>query len=154
MADMTFKRTGTLNNNGSVMGELTIGNKTWPTMERGTGHSYVRKGVYKVSMTVKTSGREVKCLCFDESRAIWTHLIHDAKDDLHSQLAGCISPGMTKDLEGVNDCEEAMAEVFTALGNYKQWKRCTIDVQNNMNGSPETKEEWIARRRLEKGIAD
>ncbi len=154
MADMTFKRTGVLNKNGSVMGELTIGNKTWPTMERGSGYSYVRKGLYKVSMTTKTSGRAVKCLCFDESRAISTHLIHDAKDDLHSQLAGCIAPGLTKDLEGVNDSEDAMAEVLAALGGYKQWKRCTIDVQNNMNGSTETKEEWIARRRASKGITD
>lgn len=154
MADMTFKRTGVLNKNGSVMGELKIGNKTWPTMERGTGFTYVRKGVYKVSMTVKTKGREVKCLCFDDSKAIWTHLIHDAQDDNHINLEGCIAPGLTKDEEGVNDSADAMAEVLAALGGYKQWKRCTIDVQNNMNGSQETKEEWIERRRKEKGITD
>lgn len=155
MTDMIFKRTGVLNKNGSVMGELKIGNKTWPTMERGGGYSYVRKGVYKVSMTVKGGeGRHVKCLCFDDSKAIWTHLIHDAKDDKHTYLKGCIAPGLTKDEEGVNDSADAMAEVLAALGGYKQWKRCTIDVQNNMNGSRETKDEWIDRRRKEQGITD
>ena len=153
MADITFKRTGITNKNGSVMGQLTIGTKTWPTMERGDGHTFVRKGEYKISMTMKTSGRNIKCLCFDESKAIWSHLIHDAKDDLHTELAGCIAPGLSKDEGGVNDGTEAMAEIFTALGGYKQWKRVTIDVQNNIIGD-ETKDEWIARRRKDKGITD
>lgn len=48
MADFPFKRAETLNRNGSVMGELTIGNKTWLTIERGSGFPYVRKGFYKI----------------------------------------------------------------------------------------------------------
>ena len=153
MADIVFKRTGTINKNGSVMGELTIGAKTWPTMERGVHHTFVRKGEYELLMTKKTSGRKIECLCFWESKAISTHLIHDAMNDDHTQLEGCIGPGLTKDDEGVNDGEEAMDEIFAALGGYKDWKKCTIDVQNNISGD-ETKDDWIKRRRKLKNVPD
>ena len=45
MAKIIFKRTGTANANGSIPGELTIGSKTWPTIERGADFTFVREGI-------------------------------------------------------------------------------------------------------------
>ena len=145
MSDIVFKRTGIVNPNGSVPGSLTIGAKTWPTIERGTNYSFVRKGQYRLVMCKKLSGRPVQCLCFNDSRAISTHLIHDALRDDHHSLQGCIAPGLTSDTEGIQDSAKAMEEVFTALGGYVEWSTKTIDVQNNITGD-ETKEQWIKRR--------
>ena len=146
MSDITFKRTGTANANGSIPGTLTIGAKSWPTIERGRAYTFVRKGDYELLMCYKVSGRRVKCLCFHDDPSIATHLIHDAKDDLHTQLAGCIAPGLTSSATGIQDSAKAMEQVFTALGGFKEWNKVTITVENNIHGT-ETKEEWIARRK-------
>jgi hypothetical protein len=84
-------------------------------------------------------------LCFNDNPAISSHLIHDALNDDFRQLEGCIAPGLSADLEGINHSAEAMAEVFDALGGYAGWSTKTIDVQNNIWGD-ETKLEWIKRR--------
>jgi hypothetical protein len=145
MADITFRRTGKVNPNGSVPGELTIGEKTWPTIERGQSYTYVRMGEYSLVMCYKLSGRHVRCLCFNDSKAISSHLIHDALNDDHRQLEGCIAPGLTADENGIKSSADAMDEVFLALGGFKEWSTKTIDVQNNIIGS-ETKAQWIKRR--------
>ena len=145
MVDIVFKRTGIVNPNGSVPGILTIGGKTWPTIERGGGHTFVRKGQYTLLMCEKQSGRKVPCLCFHESRAISTHLIHDAYKDDHRTLQGCIAPGITSDGAGIKESDKAMKEIFEALGGFKMWSTKTIDVLNNITGN-ETKEQWIKRR--------
>ena len=85
MADINFKRTGSVNDNGSVPGTLTIGEKSWPTIERGGGHTFVRAGEYNLKMDTKNTGRKVKCLRFDHD-GIRTHLIHDALNDSHTNL--------------------------------------------------------------------
>jgi hypothetical protein len=151
VSNITFRRTGVVNANGSVAGELTIGLKTWPTVERGVNYTWVRKGVYTLEMCIKTSGRAVKCLCFSESKAIWTHLIHDADDDNHATLEGCIAPGLSANENGIQRSADAMLEVWAALGGHEMWKRVTINVANNIFGN-ETKEEWIARREREQGL--
>ncbi len=143
--DIVFKRTGKANPNGSIPGTLTIGTKSWPTIERGTGHTFVRKGKYELLMRTKTRGRPVKCLCFWEDSSISSHLIHDAQDDDHRQLEGCIAPGLSFDDKGIKDSKKAMDEIFRALGNYVLWGKKTITVENNIWGS-ETKEQWIKRR--------
>ena len=146
MADIIFRRTGKINSNGSVPGELTIGTRTWPTIERGANYTFVRMGQYELLMCYKTRGRHVRCLCFHESRAVSSHLIHDALKDSHTQLEGCIAPGLSADDKGIKDSAKAMDEVFTALGGFVEWKKnITIDVQNNILGL-ETKEQWIERR--------
>jgi len=117
MATITFKRTGTANKNGSIPGNLTIGAKTWPTIERGRAYTFVRKGKYELLMCYKVSGRKVKCLCFHEDRAISSHLIHDAQDDNHLKLTGCIAPGFTSSDIGIQDSAKAMKQVFDALGS-------------------------------------
>ena len=43
--DIQFRRTGIVNPNGSVAGELRIREQKWPTMERGVDYTFVRKGV-------------------------------------------------------------------------------------------------------------
>ena len=149
MADITFRRTGAVNANGSVPGTLTIGAKSWPTIERGTGHTFVRKGTYTLLMCPKVSGRKVNCLCFSDSTAISTHLIHDALNDSHAELEGCIAPGLTSDADGIEDSAKAMLEVFAALGGYVEWAKKSIEVENNIRGD-ETREQWIRRRESEK----
>lgn len=145
MADITFRRTGKVNPNGSVPGELTIGSRTWPTIERGVGHTFVRKGAYELLMCWKVSGRRVRCLCFHENRAISTHLIHDAFNDDHTTLQGCIAPGLSSDEKGIKSSARAMEEIWTALGGFADWRKVGIDVQNNVHGS-ETKKQWVDRR--------
>jgi hypothetical protein len=145
MTDIVFRRTGITNPNGSVPGVLTIGEKSWPTIERGASYTFVRKGQYRLVMCKKLSGRPVRCLCFNDSAAIGTHLIHDAMGDNHRELQGCIAPGLTSNGEGIQDSAKAMEEVFEALGGFVDWRTKTIDVQNNIVGD-ETKEQWIKRR--------
>ena len=146
MVDITFKRKTPINANGSIPGELTIGSKTWPTIERGLNYTFVRKGTYELIMVKKVSGRAVKCLCFHEDRAISSHLIHDALDDNHVNLSGCIAPGTSKTANGIKESARAMEEVFEALGGYKEYKKVKIEIQNNIHGD-ETKEQWIKRRK-------
>lgn len=152
MADIVFRRLGTANSNGSVPGELRIGSRTWPTIERGANYTFVRQGTYNLVMCVKLSGRAVNCLCFNDSPAIATHLIHDAYNDNHNSLAGCIAPGLTADSNGIHDSAKAMEEVFAALGGFIMWRTVTIEVQNNIT-TGETKEEWIARREAARAAA-
>jgi len=152
MTDIVFRRTGIVNPNGSVPGTLTIGAQTWPTIERGVNYTFVRKGQYRVVMCKKLSGRSVHCLCFNDSPAISSHLIHDAYRNDHRQLQGCIAPGLTADAEGIKESAKAMEEVFKALGGYVEWSTKTIDVQNNISGD-ETKEQWIKRREAARGKA-
>jgi hypothetical protein len=146
MSDITFRRTGTVNKNGSVPGKLTINGKTWPTVERGGGYTFVRKGSYTLLMCMKTRGRKVQCLCFSDDPSISTHLIHDALNNNHHQLEGCIAPGLNSDENGIKDSAAAMLEVFAALGGYQEWTKKTITVENNIVGE-ETKEQWIQRRK-------
>jgi hypothetical protein len=146
--DIRFRRTGVVNSNGSVAGELRIREQKWPTMERGAGYTFVRKGVYTLLMCTKISGRPVNCLCFSDSPAISKHLIHDAKDDDYKQITGCIAPGRGADPEGVHGSADAMIDIFAALGGFFMWTKVTIFVENNIWGN-ETKDEWIRRREAE-----
>jgi hypothetical protein len=149
--DIYFYRTGRANANGSVPGWLFVGGQGWPTIERGGNHTWVRKGLYTLTMTVKddhnpeTDDRHVNCLSFNESPAIQRHLIHDAFHDDHEELVGCIAPGLTADDDGIYDSAAAMNEIWTALGGFAMWRRVTCHVENNIRGN-ETKEEWIRRR--------
>ncbi|WP_046869497.1 DUF5675 family protein [Microvirga massiliensis] len=144
MVDIVFKRTGTVNANGSVPGELTIGTKVWPTIERGGGYTFVRMGEYTLKMDMKATGRKVQCLRFDHA-GIRTHLIHDALNDSHTNLEGCIAPGLSSDADGIKQSAEAMKEVWLALGGFTQGTNKTIRVENNITGD-ETAEAWIRRR--------
>ena len=95
------------------------------------------------------SGRKVKCLCFHEDRAISSHLIHDAQDDNHLKLTGCIAPGFTSSDIGIQDSAKAMKQVFDALGSFKEWKKVEITGKKNILGS-ETKKQWVKRRKGER----
>jgi hypothetical protein len=148
MADITFKRTGPENSKGGVPGELTIGSKTWPTIERGGGYTFVRKGEYTLKMDIKATGRKVQCLRFDHD-GIRTHLIHDALNDNHANLAGCIAPGQSKNDNCIKGSAEAMKEVLIALGGSVQGTAKTILVENNITGD-ETGEQWMRRRQAAK----
>ena len=147
MVDIIFKRTGPENTRGGVPGELTIGKNVWPTIERGGGYTFARKGEYTLKMDMKATGRRVKCLRFDHD-GIRTHLIHDALNDNHMNLAGCIAPGQKATEEGIEGSEKAMAEVFLSLGGFVQGATKTIMIENNISGN-ETGEQWKRRRKAE-----
>ncbi len=144
MADITFKRTGSVNKNGGVPGLLTIGSTSWPTIERGVAYTFVRKGEYTLEMDVKHTGRAVNCLRFNHD-GIRTHLIHDALGDDHHALSGCIAPGQSASDKGIAGSAEAMKEVFLALGGYKKGSTMTILVENNIVGD-ENSDQWMRRR--------
>ena len=146
MADIVFRRTGVINKNGSVAGELRIGSKIWPTIERGATYTFVRRGTYtNVVMCYKAGDSSRPCLCFNDSEAICSHLIHDAWSDNHLNLQGCIAPGLSADGNGIHESKKAMKEVLDALGGFVEWKKFTAEVQNNIMGD-ETREAWIHRR--------
>jgi len=146
MATITFKRTGTVNSNGSVPGELTIGNKIWPTIERGVSYTFVRKGTYQVTMDKKRTKRKIKCLRFDEDPAIQTHLVHAALNDNSFNLEGCIAPGQASHPKGIKGSAAAMEEILVALGGFVPGKEVSIEIKNNIRGN-ESKNAWIARRK-------
>lgn len=143
--NIAFERTGPENGAGGVPGRLTIGDLSWPTIERGGGYTFVRKGNYTLTMDMKNTGRHVQCLRFDHE-GIRTHLIHDALRDSHLYLEGCIAPGLTATKDGITGSEKAMKEVFQALGGYFKGVKVTIRVANNITGD-ETGQDWIERRK-------
>ncbi|MFA8387435.1 MAG: hypothetical protein ACEPO2_17560 [Pelagibaca sp.] len=145
----TFRRSITPNSDGTIFGELTLGNKTWPTIERGNGYTFVRKGTYRLVVDYKNTDRKggvkVKCLRFNHE-GIRTHLVHDALNDNAFTLAGCIAPGMSKTENGIKDSIKAMNEIWDAVGGWEDGKVCSIFVENNVIGD-ETAANWIARRK-------
>ncbi|SHI02861.1 hypothetical protein [Marivita hallyeonensis] len=145
----TFKRSLTANANGTIPGELTLGDKTWPTIERGNGYTFVRKGTYRLMVDYKNTDRKggvkVKCLRFNHE-GIRTHLIHDALNDNAFTLAGCIAPGMAKTDTGISGSLQAMDEIWDAIGGWQDGKACSIFVENNVVGE-ETAANWIQRRK-------
>lgn len=150
---LRHRRTGPEAANKAVPGELTIGSKTWPTIERGDGFTFVRQGTYTVTMDYKNTPRTakngtktyIKCLRFDHG-GIRTHLIHDALRNSHRTLAGCIAPGLTGDADSIKDSAKAMAEIWEALGGFVEGKSFQITVENNITGD-EKGVDWMARRK-------
>ena len=145
MSDIVFARTGIINPNHSVPGLLTIGNRSWPTIERGSAYTFVRKGEYTLKMDWKVTHTNIHCLRFDHD-GIRTHLIHRALNDKYSNLEGCIAPGQSASEEGIAGSEAAMEEVFEALGKFIQGVKKTITVTNNIIGD-ETGADWMKRRK-------
>ena len=97
-------------------------------------------------MCHKIRGRKVQCFCFSDDPTISSHLIHDALNDSHQHLEGCIAPGLTSDEKEIKSSAEAMRQVFVELGGIQEWGKKTITVENNIVGE-ETKEQWIKRRK-------
>ncbi len=145
MSDISFKRTGA--SSGAPRGELRIGAQSWPTIERGGGYTWVRQGTYNLKMDIKRTHRHVQCLRFDHD-GVRTHLIHDALNDDHHTLEGCIAPGSKSTDAGISGSAQAMQSVFLALGGFVDGKVVTITVENNIEGS-ETGQEWLRRRKVE-----
>lgn len=145
----TFRRSETTNANGTVPGTLTLGNKSWPTIERGNRYTFVRKGTYRLAVDYKNTDRaggvKVKCLRFNHE-GIRTHLVHDALNDNAFTLEGCIAPGMSSTDTGIKDSIKAMNEIWDELGGWEDGKACSIVVENNIVGD-ETAANWIARRK-------
>lgn len=139
-----FQRTGEENENGSIPGEMTIGNKTWPTMERGRNYTFARKGDYVLTMEMKVKNpRPAMRFSHEGVRLL---MIHDANEDRHTALDGCIAPGLEATATGVTGSAKAMSEVFDALGGFNPGTEVTLHVENNIWGD-ETAREFVERRK-------
>lgn len=139
-----FKRTGAENENGSIPGVMTIGNRSWPTMERGSNYTFARKGDYVLKMEMKvTNPRPAMRFSHEGVRLL---MIHDADNDRHTALDGCIAPGLEATPTGVTGSAKAMAEVLDALGGFVPGTEVTLYVENNIKGD-ETAREFVERRK-------
>jgi hypothetical protein len=109
---LTLRRTGIVNANKTVMGELTIGDKTWPTMEKGKTYTHARKGDYSLEMCMKITNPR-KAIRFSDP-GVRALMIHDFRGD----VTGCIAPGLEATTDGVSDSWPAMLEIFDKLGGW------------------------------------
>lgn len=129
---------------GSVPGTLYVGDRQFPTIERGGGYVNLKIGDYVMEHSEKISGRRIKCLRPVELE-LQTILIHAAYKDSSTNLEGCISPGMKKKPNpgmGILQADLAMEEIWKLLGAWKAGKKITLHVANNVPGEARTKEAW------------
>lgn len=139
---LTLRRTGVVNANKTVMGELTIGDKTWPTMEKGKTYTHPRKGDYNIEMCMKIENPR-KAIRFSDP-GVRALMIHDYRGD----VAGCVAPGLEATSEGVSGSWDAMLEIFDKLGGWVDGGELTLRVENNMSdGDQEVARDFIARRK-------
>lgn len=142
---IVYRRTDGANKELIAFGELTIGNKTWPTAENARyPDSWPRKGKYILKIDKKNEGRQVNALRFWHDY-ISRVLIHDAKNDKPSTLSGCIAPAQSRNGDTITGSAAAMEEVWQALGGYAPGKYIPITIENNIWGA-ETARPWQKRR--------
>jgi hypothetical protein len=141
---LIFRRAETANENGSVPGTLTVGDKDYPTIEAG-GVTSVRKGSYTLKMDIKNTHRRIQCLRFTDP-GMRTLLIHDVWRDDPQYVQGCIAPGLRSDARGIHDSAKAMAEIIAALGGFQQDQPVPITIENNAPGVQGGKDEWLKFR--------
>lgn len=140
-----YRRVTGANKSLIAFGELTIGNKTWPTAENARyPDSWARKGKYMLKIDMKREKRQVNALRFWHKH-ISTILIHDAKNDNPHTLAGCIAPAQSRDGDTIEGSAAAMNDLWDALGGYSPGKFVPITIENNIWGS-ETARPWLRRR--------
>jgi hypothetical protein len=139
-------------------------------MERGEGHVSARAGTYELKIDIKNTHRRIPCLRFNHLGA-HTLLIHDAYNDKHKNLEGCIAPGLSSYDGGVHNSAEAMKEIFELLcgltpgaltgmdmealtkslqsggvGDFKLGTLFEITVENNEPGVKGDKDSWLKAR--------
>ena len=145
---------------GSVPGILHVGDRAFPTIERGGTYVSLKTGDYRMEHSWKQSGRRVKCLrpiepnkafLRKKEKSVESILIHDAFKDNSTELEGCISPGMRKKPGrgmGILDAAEAMEEIWELLGGFREGTEITLHVLNNVPDDSQTKETWDRVRNL------
>lgn len=112
-------------------------------------YSSLRMGVYEMKHSKKefnldgTPAQEViNCLRPTDTR-IERILIHRALNNNPNTLAGCIAPGIWGDVNEFTGSEEAMAQLFEAIGGYQEGQLVTLHVLSNASGiGLGTKEDW------------
>ncbi len=144
------RRTGEISKaTGAIFGELSIGGKSWPTMERGQPYVHARKGLYNLEMVTKIDNPRPAIRFAD--KGVRSLMIHDAVAVAH--IEGCIAPGTGKDTSVVTGSATAMTEIFDALGGWKEGMTLYLSVANNVYpGDQETAPAFI-KRRLDAGKA-
>lgn len=139
---------------GSIPGTLYVGDKEYPTIERGQGYTTLKIGDYRMEHSWKNTGRRIRCLRPVEDniahlrakeKSVTSVLIHAAYKDSSLKLEGCVSPGMKKKPDGgmgILDADEAMDEIFELLGGFQEGKTVVLHVANNAPGDTRIKETW------------
>ena len=145
---------------GAVFGEMSVRGVAFAAVEnRSKGYDSLPSGTYQIQKDYKKSGEQepqkkvpkVPCLRFIEvpgRKGVGSpFLIHRAKNDRWSTLAGCIAPGMdVRDARGtmnILDSEKAMGKILELLGEGKVF---TISIDNDAPGDKWKKDEFIQRR--------
>lgn len=142
---ITYRRTGKTRDQSIAFGELSIGSKTWPTAENTYyPNSWPRKGRYILKIDRKYENRQVNALRFWHDY-VSTILIHDAYKDNPKKLSGCIAPALERNGDKIVGSDEAMGEVWAALGGYVPGKYIPLTIENNIDGA-ETARQWLERR--------
>jgi hypothetical protein len=139
-----LERAGKAYPDGSTPGTLHVGDRKFPTIERGGGYVNLKVGDYVMEHSRKRTGRPIRCLRPVES-TIEAILIHAAYKDNSEQLEGCVSPGMMKKPPpgmGILQADAAMEEIWKLLGGWKEGKKVTLHVANNAPGDARIKEVW------------
>jgi hypothetical protein len=155
MADIHYYRI-LKTNKGAVFGEMTVAGESFVAVENRSkaGYDSIPAGIYNLKKDTKhsDSGEEVPCLRFIEIPGRKgkgnPFLIHRAKNDKWSTLAGCIAPGLSVSSKDeafkVQESVKAMDMILKLLGDSR--KVFTISIQNHAPGDKWTKEEFIGRR--------
>ncbi len=141
---LTLRRTGEIGKTtGMIFGELTIGEKSWVTMERGHGYTYARKGGYNLEMVMKIETPRPAIRFVD--KGVQALMIHDAA--AVNDIKGCIAPGLGQKDGLVTDSVKAMGEIFDTLGGWAPGKKLFLTIENNaLEGDRECSRDFIKRR--------
>lgn len=121
---MLIKRTGEVfRDTEGVEGrrlKITIGDKSWPAIERGGRYKWLRPGLYDVEFGYWTSssGRRYKAIRVLGAYSQGRIYIHPA--NWPRQLTGCIAPGLEASAHGVHKSRPAIVEIFEALGGFRE----------------------------------
>lgn len=149
-----LEREPNTHSDGSVPGWLHVGDRKFPTIERGQGYTSYLVGDYRMQHAWKTRGRRIQCLSpiegniaykRDGEKDVRAVLIHAAQHDSSLALEGCVSPGLTKKPKpgmGILGADQAMAEIFALLGTFQEGKTVVLHVLNNVPGVTGMKETW------------
>jgi uncharacterized protein DUF5675 len=158
---IVLKREPTAYADGSVPGTLTVGDREFPTIERGGGYTALKVGDYLMKHSWKPRGEgRIPCLQPVEENIAFLRenpktrkpeknvtavLIHAAYDNKSTYLEGCISPGTEKKPGrgmGILNSDAAMNEIFELLGKFGEGKTVILHVLNNAPGDSGMRETW------------
>jgi|SRR6185369_3180773 len=110
--------------------------------------SSLRVGTYEMQHSTKDFNldgkpcKPINCLRPTDSR-IRKILIHRAWNNDPNSLAGCIAPGIWGNIDDFTGSEQAIIDLFEAIGGYEAGKLINLVVLSNASGvGLETRDTW------------